>query len=269
MLILDQEVDNLLANADFSSLLLPTFPDGNLEHTLATSLRSQAQIKLNSAKIKLHRHRAFQDVPVFTKRHCDLDQIDDRTRDHRSRDDSVIGCCDPSLQASFGDTRSTSRTGSSTSSEMDLQIRRLGETSSVESIASARCCMKAALAIGKAFESLPYPDPTLCLESALLSPSSSQSQVLVPRTMPAFACCAMQGSYALLMLCNRSHTLDRTPPATAAFYDGVEELYSGLERILAALRNYSIAFEALDGMRGQIQEAYNTARIRGRAGRSS
>ena len=31
----------------------------------------------------------------------------------------------------------------------------------------------------------------------------------------------------------------------------VEELRRGLERIIAAISNYSYAFEALDGMRGQ------------------
>lgn len=31
----------------------------------------------------------------------------------------------------------------------------------------------------------------------------------------------------------------------------VGELQHGLERVLAAMKNYSMAFEALDGMRGQ------------------
>lgn len=31
----------------------------------------------------------------------------------------------------------------------------------------------------------------------------------------------------------------------------VEELRNGLERVIGAVRNYSRAFEALDGMRGQ------------------
>lgn len=32
----------------------------------------------------------------------------------------------------------------------------------------------------------------------------------------------------------------------------VEELRQGLERIIAAVSNYSLAFEALDGMRGEF-----------------
>jgi hypothetical protein len=39
----------------------------------------------------------------------------------------------------------------------------------------------------------------------------------------------------------------------------VEELRRGLERIIAAVSNYSFAFEALDGMRDEIQGAYQTA----------
>lgn len=39
----------------------------------------------------------------------------------------------------------------------------------------------------------------------------------------------------------------------------VEELQQGLQRIIRALSNYSVAFEALDGMRDEIQGAFHTA----------
>lgn len=66
----------------------------------------------------------------------------------------------------------------------------------------------------------------------------------------SFACCAMQSSYALLMLCQRSRDIIHNSSSNAAFYNGLEELHCGLQRIIAALQNYSIAFEALDGMKG-------------------
>ncbi|CAK7216668.1 hypothetical protein SBRCBS47491_002906 [Sporothrix bragantina] len=42
------------------------------ETCLIRSLRNMARIKLNSARIKVHRYCAFYDVPVFSGRHCDL-----------------------------------------------------------------------------------------------------------------------------------------------------------------------------------------------------
>ena len=69
--------------------------------------------------------------------------------------------------------------------------------------------------------------------------------------MPAFACCAMQSSYALLMLCRKSHEWNRTAAIGTDYHDGLEELYAGLQRVLGALQNYSLAFEGLDGMRGK------------------
>lgn len=88
----------------------------------------------------------------------------------------------------------------------------------------------------------------------------------------------MQSSYALLMLCQKSRDWNRGATNGAAFRNGLEELYSGLSRVLAALQNYSIAFEALEGMRGkvstlivsafvlthaagQIQEAFDSIRL--------
>lgn len=38
----------------------------------------------------------------------------------------------------------------------------------------------------------------------------------------------------------------------------IEELRQGLERIITAVSNYSLAFEALDGMRGNYYVPYST-----------
>jgi hypothetical protein len=89
-------------------------------------------------------------------------------------------------------------------------------------------------------------------ETALLDPRTQ-----LPRTMPYFASCAMQGSYALLMLVYKTRVAkDR---ASNILYDDghdpsaqrlIEELSHGLEHIVGAVSNYSRAFEALGGMRG-------------------
>ncbi|CAK7198361.1 hypothetical protein SEUCBS139899_001022 [Sporothrix eucalyptigena] len=57
----------------FTGSLAP--PVDPAETCLIRSLRSMARIKLNSARIKVHRYCAFYDVPVFSGRHCDLKSI--------------------------------------------------------------------------------------------------------------------------------------------------------------------------------------------------
>lgn len=68
----------------------------------------------------------------------------------------------------------------------------------------------------------------------------------------------MQSSYALFMIFYKARVAKQLPPdsesgtsrdSTAQL---VEQLRQGLERIIAAVSNYSIAFEALDGMRGEF-----------------
>ena len=75
--------------------------------------------------------------------------------------------------------------------------------------------------------------------------------------MPAFACCAMQSSYAMLMLQHHTRALSLRP-TSAAQGDSIlmaprllDQLNCGLRLVLDALENYSTAFEALDGMRGE------------------
>jgi hypothetical protein len=88
-------------------------------------------------------------------------------------------------------------------------------------------------------------------------PSMLDPHIQLPRTMPSFACCAMQSSYALLMLFYKMR-VGKPMPLDADRDDGVfsserllDELRLGLERLIGAVRNYSRAFEALDGMRGK------------------
>jgi hypothetical protein len=90
----------------------------------------------------------------------------------------------------------------------------------------------------------------------LRSPSDPGS--MPSRTMPSFACCAMQGSYCLLMIYYKSRVtrqLRENPNDNPLRNPGqlAEELRSGLNRILGAVKNYASAFEALDGMRGKCR----------------
>lgn len=70
----------------------------------------------------------------------------------------------------------------------------------------------------------------------------------------------MQGSYALLMIFYKARVakqlspeFENEAPTTSSPTDRlVEELRQGLGRLISSVRNYAVAFEALDGMRGEF-----------------
>lgn len=257
--MLDSDIDSVLSRFSANPAEVPfSSPTDVEEQTVARSLRSQALIKLNSARIKLHRYRAFQDVPIFTRRHCDLDQADESTP-------RQVGCSCHATLPSVTPHSSPHSTHSGSSSNASSQPSHTFSSSSCPDTmssatkdipfhdpAAARTCLKAALAIGRAFDSVPYPNP-MQLPLPVEPPSmlSITSPTQAPRTMPSFACCAMQSCYTLLTLCYRSREVQCTNQRSVAADKGLEELYAGVGRVLKALQNYAIAFEALNGMTGE------------------
>ncbi|RDW66692.1 hypothetical protein BP5796_09441 [Coleophoma crateriformis] len=181
------------------------------ELAVSQALRGMAKIKLNSARIKLHRYCAFSDMPVFTQKHCDLKASSD-------------GIPERGVDPRYG-------------------------VLPFNSHFSAKLCMKSAFNIAHAFRSLPSP--------------VSDELVEAPRMVPIFACCAMQSSYAMVMLSYRTRAmgfggaLDGASPAKVL----LRQLGDGLRLVLNALRNYSIAYEALGGMKDQILVAADSVDI--------
>ncbi|KAI5255326.1 hypothetical protein E4T42_01894 [Aureobasidium subglaciale] len=216
------------------------------EAMIAYSLKQMSKIKLNSARIKLHRYCAFFDIPVFSEKHCDLKKSEPLLPtngdplDQMSVDSSPSCGCSSALPTQVPSlTTSVSPPNSTTSSSTTTDYFHPFPFSSHD---SSRLCLNSALAIAAAFESLPFPHT--------ISP-------LQPRTMPSFACCAMQSAYALLMVYHRTWVLAQQQVGDGRVKAGqlLERCEGGLRAILAALDNYSIAFEALGGMRDQIQAA--------------
>jgi hypothetical protein len=123
---------------------------------------------------------------------------------------------------------------------------------------SSRICLAAALNIAQAFEALPYPPPEAeANPNNPLSLSNSQPSLLsqqsasTPRTLPSFACCAMQAAYALLMVCNQAWAMQTgAMPATQHPRKLLAQCEQGLYSLLGTLDNYALAFEAIRGMRG-------------------
>lgn len=333
-----------------------TAPVDPTEAVLARSLRCMASIKLNSARIKVHRYCAFFDIPVFTRKHCDLKSLNAAdggdeprrwptcscstfanpfsgsvpgsattpTNTTRSASATSVGLSPSSSDGTTGGygQGAMSATGTGTSSLNTNAATTMTSTATSTSTPgiiaqgqpqqqqpsqqpqppltisfpfsshqSARICLKSALNIAHCFDELPYPNPTGATAPSPLAAQgppvflSPTSGIVCPRTMPSFACCAMQCAYALLMVHQKTKTM--YPPschsvsaANAAaeamglvappVAGGLEQqqqqqrpmvvnnlvarLQQGLTSIYATLSNYATAFEALGGMRGEFHE---------------
>ncbi|RAH69592.1 uncharacterized protein BO66DRAFT_98504 [Aspergillus aculeatinus CBS 121060] len=283
-----QQLDSWASSALAQSNLLPIVPQtmscrGDLESITAQSIRAISRIKLSSAQIKIHRFRAFSDIPIFIKKHCDLtaatttttNSIPIETIKSPATQDSItrVGCACSSLdmfqQSSSDYTPSSASSTSSDFSSLPPQYSFTNEFP-YSSQHSAKICLRASLLISQMFHCLPIPQPLLSDDRQPSPPGLQQllpSQL--PRTMPSFACCLMQGSYAMLMIFYKARVEKQMTPPDYGGGGGssspsdrlIEEIRQGLERIIAAATNYAIAFEALDGMRG-THNPYLTPRAR-------
>ncbi|TIA36740.1 hypothetical protein D6C78_05216 [Aureobasidium pullulans] len=258
---LHNTIEPLIAQANTWTDIKPVSTDP--EAMIAYSLKQMSKIKLNSARIKLHRYSAFFDIPVFSEKHCDLKKSEPFLPPSSST------TSDPLDTTALTNSPSPQSCGCSSSSSLPLQLPTLtsssvsppNSTSSASTMTeylhpfpfsshdSSRLCLNSALAIAAAFSVLPLPSAT---------------GPLLPRTMPSFACCAMQSAYALLMvyhrtwvLCHQQEQADGREKAEQL----LDRCEAGLRAILEALGNYSVAFEALGGMRDQIQAAVDCLRL--------
>ncbi|KAI2618788.1 hypothetical protein GGR54DRAFT_142717 [Hypoxylon sp. NC1633] len=247
-----------------------TQPVDKNELVLSQSLRCISRIKMNSARIKVHRYIAFFDLAVFSGKHCDLKSTTEKQVADSPEITQLQACCTTmsSTPSSF-----SSHTAGSVSPTLSSR-----STPNIDSCGfnyqplppvlaypftthhSSKICLKSALNIAQAFDSLPYPNPTgiLCDTPCYIGPNSG---LITPRTMPAFACCAMQCSYALLMVKDRTETAyPMSTTESSPLVDNLRDrLQQGLVSILVTLENYATAFEALGGMRDQIRDKVDLA----------
>lgn len=225
----------------------PILPTDQTEIVVASALKAMSKIKLNSAKIKVHRYCAFSDIPVFSERHCDLKKAMPISADASDAGSMVYSsCCTGALPIHGPNTPSAQPTpdnslspSSSFSGSSEGPIFAFPFTSHE----SSRICLKSALNIARAFESLPFPCPVTSAQERTTS--------YTPRTMPSFACCAMQSAYALLNLHHKAFVMVGNSTNDHLISNLLAQCESGLESVLAALDNYSMSFEALSGMRGK------------------
>ncbi|KAE8353012.1 C6 zinc finger domain protein [Aspergillus coremiiformis] len=270
---LDTWASSTLAQSNLLPIIPPSMNSGDgIEFITAQSIRSISRIKLSSAQIKIHRFRAFSDIPIFIKKHCDLTAANannmttcnsaKNSRVQNGISDIQCSCSglEPFQQSSSEYTPSSASSASSDYQSISQYSFTSGFPFSIQH--SAKVCLRAALLISRMFPSLPIPQPMMD-ECKSQQGMALQSSNQLPRTMPSFACCLMQGSYAMLMIFYKARVEKQLSPdygAKATPSDRlIEELRQGLERIIAAVTNYATAFEALDGMRDEIEGAYQTA----------
>ncbi|KAL7628967.1 hypothetical protein AAE478_000485 [Parahypoxylon ruwenzoriense] len=215
------------------------------------------------ARIKVHRYCAFFDLAVFSAKHCDLKSTTEKVEADSSEPMQLQSCCTtltgtPSVHSSqsggsVSPTLSSRSTPNADCCSLNFQPAPITpvQTFPFSTHHSSKICLRSALNIAQAFDSLPYPNPTglLCDTPCYIGPTST---LITPRTMPSFACCAMQCSYALLMVKDRTESLyPPTNSEASPLVDNLRDrLQQGLISILVTLENYGTAFEALGGMRG-------------------
>ncbi|CAG7970878.1 unnamed protein product [Penicillium salamii] len=224
------------------------------EIVTARTIRIISKIKLSSAQIKIHRFRAFSDIPIFIKKHCDLTvAYPDKPQSSTKPETGALSCSCSSLKplAEASAMKSYEQPDGYTPGSSIPQNPNTSYLSGFpfSTQHSTQVCFSAAILMSKLFQGLPSPQP---LRNGYHQQTSDKREL--PRTMPSFACCLMQSSYALLMLFYKARvavgdgkdTIGGLGPSTQL----INELQNGLKRIIDVSSNYSQSFEALIGMRG-------------------
>lgn len=249
---LDCYTESLINMANSWTLRGPNdLPCDSREEVVSRALRCMARIKLNrygtislfesfvltedrSARIKIHRYCAFFDTPTFSARYCDLD----------SKSDSETLCSISSAMSSISESSGSSITLSLSSVPSAIDLLPFNRHH------STKICLESALQIAKAFDDLPFPNPSgqTYPPSFISAPTTS---LAAPRLMPALACCGMQCTYVLAMVKTRMETAYGEDKAASPIVDSaLLRVRMGFESICALFDNYAMAFEALGGMRG-------------------
>ena len=193
-----------------------------------------------SARIRLHRARAFMDIPMFSRKYCGLTAIENERDEY-------------------------SAIGSLPSPDIDLAFPFTEEKSSL-------ICLKSALAISRALKSLSMDG----LHPS--HPRTEKQQQITtdnppPFLLPFFVCSAMQGSYALLMSLHRlrgalvsddlssCYHLLNNPEKSSEIQDAqrlMREIQDGLKSVLDAMKGAQM-FEGVASMSKEIRIAYQSA----------
>ncbi|KAJ5544029.1 hypothetical protein N7494_005308 [Penicillium frequentans] len=198
-----------------------------------------ARVIAHSARIKLHRFRAFLDIPIFLDKYCGLSAIYQKNTY-------------PPLP----------------------QLRGPKNFDSVFPFTvpeSSLICLKSSLVVARAFKNIYSPNP--CYTDEPRQPGTCQAITQVhPRSLPFFACAAMQSSYVLLMLHHRvqaalkserlstCHFFLNRPENEIEHQDTerlTDEMQFGVESMLFSLKS-DLVFEGVGKMSREVEAAYQS-----------
>ncbi|KAJ5557767.1 hypothetical protein N7513_003353 [Penicillium frequentans] len=229
---------------------LPVMDRQDAEASAANGIWIIARILIHTARIRLHRLKAFLDAPIFLQKYCGL----------------------------------TSINGPGSSSTLSRSINRIKDLENIFPFTeqqSSSICLASALVVARSFNNLPppIPDPTELDTSAEDAGFSERNKYSVsrfrryPHIFPYFACCAMQSCYALLMVLYKVraskvsdrlstcyHLLNHPIPGTEV--QDSERLVEEIRHAVESLRTFLLqnaAFEGVDGMRSEIEGALHAA----------
>ncbi|PYH85783.1 hypothetical protein BO82DRAFT_139919 [Aspergillus uvarum CBS 121591] len=235
---LDQSILSLASECD----LICTPMQGNSTEGLAgRSFGLIASALIHSARIKLHRFRAFSDIPIFLEKHCDLSSLR----------------IDGSASQEFSSVTAT-------------EIDSFFPFSKDE---SCMICLKSSLAVARAFKDVPSPySPTsrsTDLENASMT-TLAPVQDGYYGSLPYFKCAAMQASYVLYMLVHRiraalssrrlsiCYPLLNCPEAGTEIQDAhrlIEELRNGAHSLILSMKR-DLVYEGIASMVNDLDAAY-------------
>ncbi|KAJ4859882.1 fungal zn(2)-Cys(6) binuclear cluster domain-containing protein [Trichoderma breve] len=195
--------------------------DPTYESVTAEVMRRLARIRLSSTRIRLHRFQAFSDTPLFTENHCDL---------------------------TVPSTLNTS-SNITNDAEANIAVYTILQSPPFTNDQSTEICVASALTIARQLQRLPI---------------AKTSDGVINRAMPTCTCCAMQASYVLLMQFYKLHVTPHTTQTSSCDMSVdterlIDELRHGLEDIIGAMNNFAASFEAIAGMRDEIEIAYHIA----------
>lgn len=217
----------------------------------------------NSALIKLHRVRAFADMPLFFEEYCDL---------------TAMNPIPLGIHLNNGED---SDSGTPTNSQSSINKNSLQYAESIDANFpfslhdSTVICLKSALVTVRVCRQLPKPEAYPRVETNNGSDLLSKPYVSEFRgAVPYFACCAIQSCYVMLMIIYKVKTailagelqqfsyLFSHPESGTQIQDAerlIEELRNGLEVMIGVFKACHVAFEAITGLADEVQGAFEIA----------
>ncbi|PWY83155.1 hypothetical protein BO94DRAFT_625532 [Aspergillus sclerotioniger CBS 115572] len=226
ILQLDSQISALLRDLDCSlQLELRTGADARAMQVM----RIVARVLTHSARLRLHRFRAFMDIPLFLNKHCDIAAI--------QRRDAANPLSKQRFESAFPFTE---------------------QQSSV-------ICLKSSLSVVRAFEDLASPDQSRCpiggtpVADALILPffmcGAMQGSYVLLMTHYRLRAALLSDQVSIY------HHLLHQPEPASEIQDAerlLRELRQGIESILGSVR-LTTMFEGVGGMSHEIQAAYQAA----------